>query len=219
MRRETLFVLNIAMALVCIGLVMSYSAGIGRPQAGGQLSDPLNYLKSHAMFAGIGIGLMLLAARVDYRIWQARPVYWMLAGCALAALVFVLIIGDEVRGARRWLNLFGFSFQPSEVAKLVLIVALAVKLSENQDSVRKFWRGFVPAIIITGVFAGLVLLEQDLGTPVVMGTVAIAMIFMAGGKLWHIALVTGPAIFGVVSAVKTSPERMERIASFLDPWK
>ncbi len=219
MRRETLFVLNIAMALVCIGLVMSYSAGIGRPQPGGQLSDPLNYLKSHAMYAGIGVGLMLLAARMDYRIWQARPVFWLMAGSALAALVLVLIIGDEVRGARRWLNLFGFSFQPSEVAKLVLIVALAVKLSENQDHVRKFWRGFVPAIIITGVFAGLVLLEQDLGTPVVMGTVAIAMIFMAGGKLWHIALVAGPAIFGVVSAVKASPERMERIASFLDPWK
>lgn len=219
MRRETLFVLNIAMILVCIGLVMSYSAGIGRPQSGGQLSDPLNYLVSHAKYAAIGLVLMLVAARVDYRIWQARPVFWPLAAVSLAALVLVLLFADEVRGAQRWLSVGGFSFQPSELAKLTLIIALAIKLSENQDHVRKFWRGFVPAIVITSVFAGLVVLEEDLGTPVVMGMVAIAMIFMAGGKLWHIGLVSIPALAGVVAAIRTSPERMERIASFLDPWK
>ena len=219
MRRETLFVLNAAMALVLIGLVMSYSAGIGRPQNHGDLSDPMNYLKAHAIYAGAGLALMLLAARVDYRIWQARPVFWLMAGSALAALVLVLLIGDEVRGARRWLNIGGSSFQPSEVAKLVLVVTLAVKLAENQDHVRKFWRGFVPAIVITGLFAGLVCLEKDLGTPVVMGAVAFAMIFMAGGNVLHIGLVSVPAVAAVVAAIKTSPERMERIASFLDPWK
>jgi cell division protein FtsW len=218
MRRETLFAMNIALALVFIGLVMSYSAGIGRPQPGGQLSDPVNYLKAHAVYAGIGLILMLLAARIDYRIWQARPVFWLLAGSALVALVLVLIVGDEVRGAQRWLNVGGFSFQPSEVAKLVLVIALAVKLAENQEHIRTFSRGFIPPIIITGLLAGLVLLEQDLGTPVVLGTVAIAMIFMAGGKLWHIALVSAPAAAGVVAAIRMSPERMERITTFLHPW-
>lgn len=218
MKRETLFTMNIALALVLIGLVMSYSAGIGRPQPGGQLSDPTIYLKAHAMYAAIGLISMLFMARIDYHIFQARPVIWLLAGTALTALVVVLLFGDEVRGARRWLNIAGFSFQPSEVAKVVLIVALAVKLAENQTSIHKFWRGFVPPIIITALFAGLVLLEQDLGTPVVLGTVAIAMIFMAGGKLWHIALVSVPAVIGVVAAIKTSPERMERITTFMRPW-
>ncbi len=112
----------------------------------------------------------------------------------------------------------GVNFQPSELAKLSLILALSLKLSENQNTIRRFWTGFLPPVIITSLFAFLVLLEKDLGTPVVLGTVAIAMIFMAGGKLWHIGLVGAPAIAGVVAAIRTSPERMERITSFLDPW-
>ncbi|MBM3290653.1 MAG: hypothetical protein FJY92_10925, partial [Candidatus Hydrogenedentes bacterium] len=94
MKRETLLVLNIAMALVLIGLVMSYSAGIGRPQGSGGLSDPMNYLKAHAIYACVGLAAMLLAARADYRIFQARPVYWSMGASALVALGLVLVIGE-----------------------------------------------------------------------------------------------------------------------------
>lgn len=219
MRRETLFVMNIAIALVLIGLVMSYSAGIGRPQPGGEIADPFNYLKVHAIYAAAGLVAMLVIARLDYHFWQARIVYLSVLGASVILLILVLLIGDEVRGARRWINVSGFNFQPSELAKFALIVSLAVKLAENQGSITKFWRGFMPPIIITGAFAGLILLEQDLGTPVVMGAVAIAMIFMAGGRLWHIAFISAPAIVGVVAAIRTSPERMERVTTFLRPWE
>src|SRR6185295_19512828 len=120
MRRETMFAMNLVMALVLIGLVMAYSAGIGRPQpaaAGGQISNPMHYLQTQAAYAVLGLVCMLVAARIDYHFWQARPVYWLLAGASLATLALVMVMGEEVRGARRWLNLFGVGFQPSEIAK------------------------------------------------------------------------------------------------------
>ena len=135
MKRETLMTMNIALALVLIGLVMAYSAGIGRPLPGGQPAEPLNYLKAHGMFAILGLCLMLFAARLDYHFWQARPVFWLLCGASLVSLLLVLVVGDEVRGARRWIDLAGVSFQPSESAKLALIIALAVKLAENQTNI------------------------------------------------------------------------------------
>lgn len=219
MRRHTVVLMNIVLALVLIGLVMAYSAGIGRPQSEAGAPDPFVFLRDHVKFAAIGLGLMFIAARVDYHVWKLRPVLWALAGAALLALVLVLAVGVEIRGAQRWLDIFGVRFQPSEYAKLVLVILLAVKLSENQQETPKFWRGFVPPLLITGAFAGLVLAEHDLGTPVIMGFVATTMIFMAGGKLWHIALAGAPACAGVYFLIASDKERTDRIAAFLDPWE
>ncbi len=115
MKRETIFALNITIVLVLIGLVMSYSAGIGRPQPGGQIADPMLYLKMHGIYALLGFFLMLFAARLDYRFWQARPVAWSIAGFTVLALIAVLIFGEEVRGARRWSLSRESTFSPANL--------------------------------------------------------------------------------------------------------
>ncbi|MFA6243510.1 MAG: putative peptidoglycan glycosyltransferase FtsW, partial [Candidatus Hydrogenedentales bacterium] len=134
-------------------------------------------------------------------------------------LVLVLLLGDPLRGGTRWLSIFGLQFQPSEIAKLSLVILLAVKLSENQEHLHSFGRGFVPPMVITGVFAGLVLLEQDLGTPAIMVAVGMLMVILAGGRWIHVGMMCLPAAAALGALIVTSPYRVLRLLAFWDPWK
>lgn len=221
MKRETIFVFTIACALVMIGLLMVYSANTGRAYSKGQLDEQVSYvhLYKQLLFAGIGFAALIFAARFDYHSLRNRGVLWLIVSGTLALLLLVLAFGDERRGGLRWLDVMGFQFQPSEFAKLTLVILLAVKLSENQEHLRSFSRGFMPPMIITGVFAGLVLLEQDLGTPAIMVAVAMLMIILAGGRWIHVGMTWAPAAAVLGAMIVISPYRIERLYAFMDPWK
>jgi cell division protein FtsW len=133
-------------------------------------------------------------------------------------LVLIPGIGDERNGAQRWLEIGGFSFQPSEFAKFAVILLLAVKLSDNREHARSFFKGFLPPMFITLVFAALVLVEKDLGTPAVICATAFIMLFVAGTRRRFLF----PGVVGAVAAIwalsVTSPHRLARLTAFLDPW-
>jgi cell division protein FtsW len=135
-------------------------------------------------------------------------------------LILVIIpgVGETRNGAQRWLVIAGQSFQPSEFAKFALILLLAVKLSANQEHIRSLFRGFIPPMFIASVFVGLVLLEKDLGVPVVMLAVALLMVTMAGGRWVYVLASAVPAIAGVAALAYASPYRLRRLLAFLDPW-
>ena len=133
MRRESTLILTVVFALVMIGLLMVYSASTAHAFSTGNLdeSTSLQFLYRQLAYMGVGFLAMLFAMRFDYHWLRGRLILWPLIGVTLLMLAAVLFVGDERRGGLRWLVLAGFTFQPSELAKLALVVMLAVKLSEN----------------------------------------------------------------------------------------
>jgi cell division protein FtsW len=214
MKRETTLLALLVLGLVCIGLIVVYSVCAVKDSGMGQF-------KRQAVCLAIGVALMLyLATHFDYHRFSAPFYFRTIVLVSLGLLVLVLVpgIGVEVNGAQRWIRILGFQFQPSEVAKLALIVLLAHKLAENQKSIQKFWRGFLPPAAIAGAFTLLILLEKDLGVPVVVMTVSLLMIYVAGARWFYIAASLVPGSIVVYHLIRSNDYRWIRFISFLWPF-
>jgi cell division protein FtsW len=203
-------------ALAGVGAVMVYSATAMTAQQ--RLGDQFYYLKRQLMAGGIGLGLLILGLKLGYR--RISALAYPLLCLAFLALVLVLIpgIGKVAGGARRWIDLGLLRFQPAEAAKVVLVLYLARSLSRKQDRMELFSIGFLPHLAITGLMGGLVLLERDLGTVVIMGLVFFAMLFTAGVRLrWLLGTVAlaAPLLWYLVAS---TPYRLQRFLAYLDPW-
>jgi cell division protein FtsW len=203
----------VTLGLVAFGLVMVYSAtSASAALANG---DPAYYLKRQAIYAGLGLGLMLLAARVDFR--RLRRLAPVLVVSSLALLLGVLVAGASVNGARRWLTFGPAVFQPSELAKLALAVWAAAHLTRRRppSTLPELWR---PLGLLTAVFCALLLAEPDLGTAIAVVVMLAAMLVVAGtpGR----TLGAGLGIAGALGllAIWFEPYRRARLFSFLDPW-
>lgn len=213
MKNETILLMFTVFALVLIGIFCVYSASAAQ-------ADPEARLLRQIVYVTIGFAAFVIASRFDYHHLRHPLVYRFFVCLTLALLVAVLIpgVGIERNGARRWLEIGPVGFQPSEIAKFALILLLAVKLSENRDETPTFYRGYLPGLSITLVFAGLVLAERDLGTPVVMCVAAYLMLFIAGVRLKYLLPTIVPACLVIYIALVTSPYRWSRWTAFLDPW-
>ncbi len=213
MTRETALLLAVVMMLALIGVLMVYSADA--VESGGV------HLKRQLAYVAIGILAMTFTFWFGYERLHSPFVYQLLVLIGLTLLILVLIpgIGDERGGAQRWIKVAGMTFQPSEFAKFPLLILLAVKISENHHNIRKFWKGVVPPMIISGVFAGLILLEKDLGVPVLIVSVTLLVLLMAGASLWHVGVWLIPGGAGAFVLCATSEYRWSRLVSFLDPWQ
>jgi cell division protein FtsW len=203
-------------ALAAVGAVMVYSASA--MTAHQRLGDQFHYLKRQLVAGGIGLTLMVVALRLGYR--RDSALAYPLLGVAFVLLLLVLIpgIGKVAGGARRWID-FGFlRFQPAEAAKVALVLYLARSLSRKQDRVQDFTIGFLPHMVVTGLMAGLVLLERDLGTVVIMGMVLFTMLFAAGVLVRYLlgAVVLLAPVFWYL--VASTPYRLQRFLAYLDPW-
>lgn len=207
--------LMITAALVGIGWLVLYSASA--LVAEGRFGDQYYFLKRQILWTALGAAALLVAYHVPLAWTQklARP----LLGVTVVLLVMVLVSGHEVMGAKRWLRFGGFGFQPSELAKLVLILALADYLDRRQSRLGRFVNGFVPALVLTGTVVGLIVLERDLGTPLLIGCVAMGMIFLAGARPVHLAATLLSVLPALYLAVFHVGYRRQRFLAFLDPWK
>jgi cell division protein FtsW len=209
------WLLIIVLTLVCIGIVTVYSASSF--QAARDQGDASYYFQRELMWAILGIVAMLLTLRVDYRQWRRFSLVGMLI--ILPLLVIVLKFGVNVYGASRWLSLGSFfSFEPSELTKLVLALYIADWLARKGDQVGTFLYGLVPFIILVGIVLGLVLLENDLGTAIIIAGFATAMFFTAGANITQflLAMACGGLIF---LKEAFSSYRFYRIAGFVNPFK
>jgi cell division protein FtsW len=198
-------------ALVSLGLVVLFSAS--SPIKGG----PYAYLYKQFIFLALAIGAGWLVAIADLE--QLRKFAWVAAAFALFGLVLVLIpsIGIEVKGSRRWLGFGGVRLQVSEFAKLALVFSLAHYLALNQSRLHDFWRGFVLPLAWIGMFALLVIVEPDFGAAMLLGTIGVILLFLAGARLKFLLPSVGLALFGFVILVLNNPVRLQRVLSFLDP--
>jgi cell division protein FtsW len=206
-----LWILVPALGLVFFGIIMVYSASAG-------LKHPERPLKTQIIAALIGIGAMTLLHRIDYHRF-ANPffVYTFLVFCmALLSLVFLF---PQIKGAKRWISISSYSFQPSEFAKLALIIFLAWFLArrENEGKLEQFSLTFLPAGVILAIIGGLIYKEPDLGTLAVLAVVATAMYVIAGAPVRKLLLFAPLVVVGVSYAIWSTPYRRARIFAFLDP--
>lgn len=207
----------ISIILVCIGIVMIYSASA--IYAYENLGDSAYYLKRHLLYVLIGFACCFFVMSVDYEKWAniAKPL--VLFSIALLVLLLVPGISRQVGGARRWFRFGMFSFQPSELAKFAMIVYTADFLSRKKSEVTYFRSGFLPVLIVLGAVCLLVLIQPDLGTVLAIVAICFIMFFIGGVKLTHmLSFILGslPLIYVLVFSV---PYRRRRILAFLNPWQ
>lgn len=203
-------------ALAAIGLVMVYSAS--SVVAFDRLADSAYFLKRQAAWTAIGFVALWLARGVHYQ--RLRPFTVPVLAATALMLIAVLVpgIGRVAGGARRWLVAGPITFQPVELAKLALVLYLAHFLAQRGAGVRNLRRGILPPLAITAGFAVLVLRQPDMGSAMVLGLVTMAMLFVGGARMVHLALVTLAAVPVIGAAVVIAPYRFQRILAFLNPW-
>ncbi|WP_375761102.1 putative lipid II flippase FtsW [Corallococcus exercitus] len=204
------------LALVSLGLVMTYSASAVLAQD--KLGDSLYFLKRQLSAAGLGLVAMAVAMKLGWR-KLARLAYPLLL-VAIVLLIAVAIpgIGTTAGGARRWIRLPGFSLQPAELAKFAWLVYLSYSLAKKREKVATFSIGFLPHLALCGILVFLCMLQPDFGSSVLLVFMLFVLLFAAGTKLSYLVgslLLALPLAF---VAIATSPYRMKRILAFLDPW-
>ena len=203
----------VTLALVAFGLVMVYSATSAAAALG--KGDPITFLKRQGIYALLGVALMLAASRFDHR--RLRQLAAPLVLTALGLCALVLVVAPEINGAKRWLDLGPASFQPSELAKLALLVWAAVYLARKgpPQTLGELWR---PIGMLTTLFAALIMLEPDLGTTISLCVMLAGMLVVAGVPARVLAGAGGIAAVVGLGAIWVEPYRRARVFSFLDPW-
>jgi cell division protein FtsW len=210
---ESNILVLVTVSLVAFGMVMVYSATSASAAIGG--GNPVYYLKRQGIYALLGLALLLAASRWSYR--GLRHLAPALVLGSLVLLVAALAGGDSVNGARRWIQIGGATFQPSEVAKLSLGIWTALFLARRPvpRTLRELTR---PIGLLTAVFCALVLAEPDLGTVIALCVMVGAMLLVAGAPVRMLGSASAIAGAIVLLAIWFEPYRRTRIFSFVNPW-
>jgi len=206
-------------ALLAIGLVMVYSASVATAEGSKFTGHQATYyLMRHGMFLAVGLFAGLLAFQVPVQSWQSSSVYLFMAGFVLLVLVLIPHIGREVNGSRRWLSLFVINLQPSELMKLFAVMYAADYTARKAKVKHSLMQAFVPMFMVMSLVGYLLLLEPDMGAFVVIVSIAFCTLWLGGfnGKVFALLALALPLAFSAL--IFSSPYRMKRVVSFLDPW-
>jgi len=208
-----LFSATIGLALFGVVMVYSASAVIAQQENHSQF----HYLIKQGLWTTIGLAVMFVAMNFDYQKLNRR---WIVYGLLLVTVLLLLVVFGfrPINGARRWIRFSSFSLQPSEIAKLSLAIFLARFLERRAGDEASFFRTFIPAMLVIGLLAGLVIKEPDLGTALMLGIVGVTICFAAGVRPRHVFYASVPALLYVGKMLIFTPFRMRRLASFIDPW-
>ncbi|HWT45908.1 MAG TPA: putative peptidoglycan glycosyltransferase FtsW, partial [Vicinamibacterales bacterium] len=202
--------------LVCVSVVMVYSASA--VIAMDRYQQPTMFLFKQATWAILGFALMPLMMRIDYRRYREPIVIWTALGVVGFALVVVLL-GPKINGARRWFGVAGIGVQPSELAKLAIILFVAAVLERRMDRIDDVTYSLLPIGLVVGSIVVLILLQPDLGTALSIVLICAAMVFAAGINyryIFGLMLLALPVAYVVLMS---ADYRRRRIAVFLDPWQ
>jgi cell division protein FtsW len=214
---DDLILLGSAFSLMCLGLGMVFIAS--NVMALTNYGDPFYFVKRQGFYGLLGVVALLWGRRIRYQNYQRWVYPFLVLSLICLVLVFIPGIGGKVRGAARWIRLGPFTLQPSEFAKLAVVLYLAYSLAHKQEKMKFFTIGFLPHLLISGVFIGLIGIETDFGTALTLAAIVFIMLFVGGTRLTHLLLALGGVIVLAILAVLKDPKKSNRFLSFLDPWK
>lgn len=207
----------ISCVLLCLfGLILVYSSS--SIWAEYKFNDSLYFVKHQGLFFIIGLILMYIVSKIDYRLYYKYSNKILLVSFILLVLVLIPGIGQLRNGSRSWFGIGPFGFQPSEVCKLALIIFVSKYLSNNENEVKSVKKGVIPILLIILLFFGLIMLEPDFGTGMVIVATLFIMLFASNIKLSFFAFFIVFGILGIVALIIAAPYRMARIVSYLNPW-
>lgn len=202
--------------LLGFGIVMVYSSSAVSAYV--NYNDSYYFLKRQMIWATLGLLAMLLTMNIDYHAWRKLATPTLIITLILLVLVLIPGLGKVVNGARRWLGFGSLYLQPSEIAKLSMVLFTANSLARSQDKIGYFFKGVVPQLLVLLVVFGLILKEPDLGTALVIGGTVFILLFAAGAKLSHLGSLGAVGVAGIVAAIIAEPYRLKRLLAFSDPW-
>ncbi|PCJ31622.1 MAG: putative lipid II flippase FtsW [Gammaproteobacteria bacterium] len=206
----------IVMTILALGLVMVGSASINN--AADKLGQPFFYFNRQVIFAVIGIMIAWTISSIRLSVWQQNAPALLMIGVILLILVLIPGIGREVNGSKRWLPLGPVNVQVAEIIKLTAIIYIADYLQRHRGQLKgSFFKIFAPLVLIA-VAAGLLIVQPDLGSVVVILSTVLTMLFLGGARLDVFAVLTGFVAIIFTAAVYLAPYRMLRMQSFMDPW-
>jgi len=221
--------LVIIILLLALGIIMVLSASA--PSALSETGSSYTYVTKQVVFAVIGFAVMFFVSKIDYRIY--KQFYWSIYWISVGILLLVLIpgIGASANGATRWINLGFTQFQPSEITKIGMIVFYAGYLSDHKNELRDFKKGFIkPLLFLLPPVLIALFIQNHLSVGLVMGSITVVMMIMAGCRISHFIITglvvggLGGGLLGIYLAMKGESAgdasfRLDRIVSFMDPWK
>jgi cell division protein FtsW len=216
-RRLDILLLITVLVLVSLGIIMVYSASFAI--AGERFRDAYHFLKKQAMAAGLGMVLMILAAKLDYHRWQALAIPLLVLSAGLLGVLIFPGLRHEVGGSARWLKFSFLSFQPAELAKLALVIYLARSLTKKEGRMHSLKIGVLPHFIVLGGLFVLVLKQPDFGTGIVFATLVFILLFAAGARVLYLGAAVMAAVPVLFYIATRAHYRMGRLLAFLDPWK
>ena len=201
--------------LALFGVVMVYSASA--VMAARDNGNQFFYVLKQGVWVAIGFMVMLLMVQFNYQLLKSRRVVYGLL--LLTSIALVAVFGfSSSNGAHRWIKLPGVSLQPSEVTKLALIIFLAYFLEKRAGEEGDLWRTFIPCGVVTAFLAGLIVIEPDFGTSMMLVLIFVVMIYAAGARVLHLAMAAAPALIVAAGLLIFVPWRLKRLITFLDPW-
>ncbi len=206
-------------ALMCIGVVMVYSASIYLAASNPDIGDGTFYLKRQLINVGLAIVALMLGMGMNYR--DLRKVVYPLLLVSILALALLLIpgLGTTVGRSTRWFRVGFFSFQPSEVAKFAFILWLAYSLEKKREKMTSLSIGFIPHLLVLGVITVLCLAQPDLGTCIVLAAIMVTLLFVAGTRVSYLLALFFMAVPVILKFIVFNEMRWNRMMAFLNPWE
>jgi cell division protein FtsW len=216
-RTPDIILLLVTLILVTVGTAMIYSSS--SIIALEKFKDGQYFLKKQIFFVILGLISMVFLTKIDYTTWKKAAYPGIALSLIMLGLLFVPHVGLKRGGATRWLNLGIFSFQVSEMVKIAMVVFLAHLLARKAHLLKKFSRGVLIPSSITAVVVSLILLEPDFGTAVIIASILIMMLCLAGSRITHLMFLAAAFIPVGVWLILHKGYRLARLTVFLDPWK
>ncbi len=204
------------LALVCVSIVMVYSASAVTADQDQRFQDPYHYVTRQALFAVLGLTVLTVVMRIDYRTYRNEQLIWGGLG-VVGLLLLAVLFAPSVNGSHRWFNLGGLGIQPSELAKVAAIFFTALTLDRRMHRINDVKYALAPIALIVGGLAGLILIEPDFGTSAALSAVVAAMVVAAGLSYRYIFGLASVLLPGAYLILISEPYRWRRIVAFLDP--
>lgn len=203
-------------AIASIGIVLVTSASISI--ADSLYGDSLRFAKRHSVYLLLGIAVACFIASIPSTLWRRFGPLFLVLSLVLLTAVLIPGLGKRVNGSQRWFDLGFITVQASEIVKFCMIVYFASYFSRRQEDLLQGWKGFCLSIGTIGLVAGLLLIEPDFGSAVVISVSAVAMLFLAGVRLPQFSVLILLGVLGVIGMIYFSDYRMQRLVGFMDPW-